>query len=150
MLQIEILGPDLIKQQQQEIMESIDGQPTESKTVIAIQPVSILPNVIELAYYSNTVVLHYLMDSVVITALYATLKSQINNPKAIAENNIIIPQNVLIENAVTVCDILKYEFIFCKPCQSLEEVISHAIDNILMTGIIFRIEVKIYKVFHNC
>lgn len=53
-------------QQRQEITESVDGdQSYKSNVVIAIHPVSILPNVIELSYYSNTMLLYYVMDSIV-------------------------------------------------------------------------------------
>lgn len=53
-------------QQRQEITEAVDGdQSYKSNVVIAIRPVSILPNVIELQYYSNTVLLYYVMDSII-------------------------------------------------------------------------------------
>lgn len=72
--------------------------------------------------------------------MYADLKSQINDPKAIAENNIIIFQDNLVERAFEVCDILKYEFIFCKPCQELEHVIVDVIRNLCSSGIITLVE----------
>lgn len=60
------MGPGLVMQQRQEITESLDGdQSYKSNVVTAIRPVSILPNVIELSYYSNTMLLYYIMDSVV-------------------------------------------------------------------------------------
>jgi len=53
-------------QQRQEITEAIEGnQSYKSNVIIAIRPVSILPNVIELSYYSNTMLLYYIMDSIV-------------------------------------------------------------------------------------
>lgn len=133
---LDILGPGLVKQQRQEITEAVEGQPLKSNVVIAIRPVSILPNVIELSYYSNTMVLHYIMDSVIVTALYAELRSQINDPMAIAEDDITVSRDNLVERALKLCDIFKYEFIFCKPCQELEQVILEAIENLSHTDII--------------
>lgn len=74
------------------------------------------------------------------TALYADLKSQMNDPRAIAENDIKIYQDNLVERAIEVCDILKYEFIFCRPCQELEHVIVDVIRGLCSSGIISLIE----------
>ena len=64
------------------------------------------------------------------------MKSEINDPKAIAENDIYFFQDKVVEKALEVCDILKYEFIFCKPCQDLENVIIDTLGNLNSTGII--------------
>ncbi|XP_014471342.1 PREDICTED: glycerol-3-phosphate acyltransferase 1, mitochondrial isoform X2 [Dinoponera quadriceps] len=130
---LDILGPDLVTRQRQEITD-VDGQSVES--IIAIRPMLTLPNVIELSYYSNTMLVHYVMDSIIITALYAELQSEINDPVAIAENNITIYQHSLIERALKLCDILRYEFIFCRPCQELRDVVVETIQNLSYTGII--------------
>jgi len=61
-----------VTQQRQEITEAVEGdQSYKSNVVIAIRPVSILPNVIELSYYSNTMLLYYVMDSIVGKIKYA-------------------------------------------------------------------------------
>lgn len=174
------MGPGLVKQQRQEVTEAVNHQIIKSAFRTAIQPISILPNVIELSYYGNTMVLHYILESIVgknfeifffslskwkifyfdiiliiycyiwkkylniilisVTALYADLKSKINDPRAIAENNIIIFQDNLVERALEVCDILKYEFIFCRPCQELEHVLVDVIRSLCTSGIISLIE----------
>ncbi|KAK9294563.1 hypothetical protein QLX08_010868 [Tetragonisca angustula] len=127
---LDILGPGLIKLQNQKITESADGQPLQSNFVTVISPISSLPNVIELSYYSNTVVTCFAIDSIVVTALYAELQSKINDPVAIAQNNITVSQDLLIKKSLKLCDIFKYEFIFCKPCQDLECVIVDTIVNL--------------------
>ncbi|XP_031842920.1 glycerol-3-phosphate acyltransferase mino isoform X2 [Nomia melanderi] len=133
---MEILGPGLIQQQRQEITEAIDGQPFKSDFITAIRPVSILPNVIELSYYSNALLTCYVMDSIVVTALYAELQSQINDPVATAQNNITVSKDPLIQRSLKLCDILKYEFIFCKPCQELERAVIDAVENLAHMDII--------------
>ncbi|XP_011140839.1 glycerol-3-phosphate acyltransferase 1, mitochondrial isoform X2 [Harpegnathos saltator] len=123
---LDILGPDLVTQQQQEITD-VDG---ESVIVTTIRPVSILPNIIELSYYSNAMLAHYIKESIIITALYAELQSQINDPVAIAENNITLYQDNLVNQALKLCDILRYEFIFCKPCKILIDVVIKTIEDL--------------------
>ncbi|KAK1125192.1 hypothetical protein K0M31_006532 [Melipona bicolor] len=127
---LDILGPRLIKLQNQKITESADGQPIQSNFVTVIRPVSSLPNVIELSYYSNTVVTCFAIDSIVVTALYAELQSKMNDPVAIAQKDIIVSQDFLVKKSLKLCDILKYEFIFCKPCEDLERVIVDTIVNL--------------------
>lgn len=79
-----------------------------------------------------------------VTALYAELQSQINDPVAIAENNITVLQNSLLERALKLCDILRYEFIFCRPCQELRDVVLETIQNISHKGIISQKEVHLF------
>lgn len=78
------------------------------------------------------------------TALYAELRSQINDPVAIAENNITVYQHNLLERALKLCDILRYEFIFCRPCQELKDIILETIQNLSHTGIIDQKEVRLF------
>ncbi|XP_058793688.1 glycerol-3-phosphate acyltransferase 1, mitochondrial isoform X2 [Phymastichus coffea] len=137
---LDILGPGLVKQQRQEITDAVDGYLVKSQMITAIRPVSILPNVIELSYYSNTLLVHYIMDSVVVTALYAALKSQTEDPKVSENHDLTISHSTLVENALAICDILKYEFIFCRPCQELDQIVAQAIENLGTFGIIYRNE----------
>ncbi|XP_012280948.1 glycerol-3-phosphate acyltransferase 1, mitochondrial isoform X2 [Orussus abietinus] len=132
---IDILGPDLIKENQKKIMAE-DSNSVKSNFVTLIQPELSLPNVIELSYYSNTVMLHYIMESVIVTALHSIVRFQLNNPKIIAENNVTFFHDNLVEKALKICDILKYEFIFCKPCLHLEQAITEGIDKLMTEDVI--------------
>lgn len=70
-------------QQRQEITEVIEGdQSYKSNVIIAIRPISILPNVIELSYYSNSMLLYYIMDSIV-GKTYEETDEQLNPLSAI-------------------------------------------------------------------
>ena len=77
-----------------------------------------------------------MLNIFLVTGLYAALKSKINDPVAIARNDIIFFQDTVVEKALEVCDILKYEFIFCKPCQNLEHVIIDTLGSLNSSGII--------------
>lgn len=86
-----------------------------------IKPISILPNVIELTYYSNTVTTYYALESIVAIAL-----------NSLETKQGCILQRDLIDATLDLCNILQYEFIFCKPCQSLEVTIIDCIDNLIL------------------
>ncbi|XP_014222103.1 glycerol-3-phosphate acyltransferase 1, mitochondrial isoform X2 [Trichogramma pretiosum] len=133
---LDILGPGLVKMERQEVTDTVNGRLVKKQAVVQVRPIAILPNVIETAYYGNTLLVHYCMDSVVITALYAALRTQINSPQAIAANNLVVTHEELMENALAICDILKHEFIFCRPCQTLEDCINQAVDRVKAEGII--------------
>ncbi|KAJ8920132.1 hypothetical protein NQ315_011789 [Exocentrus adspersus] len=109
----EMLGPALLRKER-------------TATDEVIKPIAILPNVIELSYYSNTLVTHYALESIVAIAIEALDKS----------SGSVIYQD-LVENVVDLCDVLQYEFLFCKPCQSLEQVVSGCIDDLVIRKQIF-------------
>ncbi|XP_025834575.1 probable glycerol-3-phosphate acyltransferase, mitochondrial, partial [Agrilus planipennis] len=106
---IELLGPAVIKK------DKVNNEEI-------IKPVSMLPNVIELAYYSNVVLPYYALQSVV----------------ALALNNCCNPQfayifeNDLVESSMDLCEILQFEFIFHKPCQSLDVCILDCVDDFIV------------------
>ncbi|KAF7993444.1 hypothetical protein HCN44_010039 [Aphidius gifuensis] len=137
---LKILGPGLVQQKRQKVTNTLGNQVVKTQFITTIEPISILPNIIELAYYSNTMTMHYVMDSIVISALYGALKLQINDPKLRAENDITVYQNTLIDKSLKLCDILKYEFIYSRPCQDVEQIIIETIQNLVYCGIISQIE----------
>lgn len=111
--QIDLLGPALVRK------EKINNEDI-------IKPVSMLPNVIELSYYSNTLVAHYALDSLVAVAL-----------SAVDTNSGYVQQEKLVQSCFDLSNILYYEFMFCKPCQDLEEKILDCVDNLIIKQQIF-------------
>lgn len=93
-----------------------------------IKPVSMLPNVIELAYYSNTLMTYFALEAVIATALYS-----------LDLGSGCVLQQELIDACLDLCHIFQYEFIFCKPCQNLEVNIIDCIDDLCNRKEIFRI-----------
>ncbi|XP_020281615.1 glycerol-3-phosphate acyltransferase 1, mitochondrial isoform X2 [Pseudomyrmex gracilis] len=142
---LDILGSNLVTYQRREGDENktVDSdQFYKSTDAVTVKAVSNLPNVIELSYYSNTLLMHYVMDSVVVTALCAELQSDNNdeNTYPCCDYSKIVNQQKLIERALKLCDILKYEFIFCRPCQMLNDVIQETIQNLTHTGVLTQIQ----------
>jgi glycerol-3-phosphate O-acyltransferase 1/2 len=109
---IELLGAGLVSLKKQH-----DGE-------IFIKPVLSLPNVIETAYYSNTFVPHIALDAVVVTSL------------ATVNEGALMTLNDIIEASMAFCDILRYEFIFLKPCQDFSEQIEKSLDRLEKFGML--------------
>lgn len=102
-----MLGPGLVRKER-----------TNNEEII--KPVSMLPNVIELAYYSNTLMTFFAMDSIIATALYSLNAINVG----------YVGQQELVDTCLDLCDIFQYEFIFCKPCQNLESIIWDCIEDL--------------------
>ncbi|KAJ8935061.1 hypothetical protein NQ314_013034 [Rhamnusium bicolor] len=113
---VEMLGPALVRK------ERINNEEI-------IKPIAILPNVIELTYYSNTLVTHFALESIVAIAIDALDKT----------SGSVIHQDI-VENVLDLCDILQLEFLFCKPCQSLEHTITSCIDELVIRKQIFLVD----------
>ncbi|KAL3268704.1 hypothetical protein HHI36_007806 [Cryptolaemus montrouzieri] len=110
---VDMLGPALVRKERMNKQE-------------IIKPQIDLPNSIELSYYSNTLVPHYAIDSIIALAI-----------NSIDDKSGIIDADHLMEAANELCDILQYEFIFCKPCQSIEQTIRYYLDDLIFRKQIF-------------
>ncbi|XP_074029311.1 glycerol-3-phosphate acyltransferase mino isoform X2 [Leptinotarsa decemlineata] len=99
-----------------------------------IKPIAILPNVIELSYYSNTLVTHYALESVIAITV-----------QLVANHRGEVVHQDLIDNVLELCDILQYEFLFCKPCQSLEQTVTSCVEDLLYRKRIFLFDEDEYE-----
>lgn len=109
-----------------------------------IKPVTMIPNVIELAYYSNSLVPHFALDSIVITAA-SLLKRQAEQrlrEQQQSTEDVSIGQRELFSTCLEFCDLLMYEFILSKPCQSLAELLEKCFDNLRHMGLLLKPEVE--------
>ncbi|KAK9747487.1 Acyltransferase [Popillia japonica] len=113
---VELLGPAVIRK------ERINGEEI-------IKPVAVLPNIIELTYYSNTLTTVYALQSIIATAVFS-LDTSLG----------FINQDDLLETALDLCNIFQYEFIFIKPCQNLEATIIDCIDDLIIRKEIFTVK----------
>ncbi|CAG2165628.1 unnamed protein product [Oppiella nova] len=93
------------------------GAITENNNVkiVFLKPAVKLPLVLELQYYSNSCISIFLLDSVVVNALFALIDTQLESLTASGDNlesNITIDYNELIDKSVELCEILHNDFIF--------------------------------------
>ncbi|XP_067010408.2 glycerol-3-phosphate acyltransferase 1, mitochondrial isoform X2 [Anabrus simplex] len=131
---VELLGPGLVKRERR--LQHVDGE-SEPEPVVYITPVTMLPNVIELSYYSNAVTPFYILDAVLVTALYSLLPFDLYNPGGDADSaDRSISHAKIIRAACELCDILQFEYIFTRPCQHLEYALQDKIENLKVKDIL--------------
>lgn len=115
----ELLGPGLV------IKETRNGQPF-------IKPVTMVPNVIELAYYSNSLIPHFALNSIVVTSaalLHRNAEKRLRE-KQQSTDNVSVNRDELQTTCLEFCDLMKYEFILSKPCQILDQVLNDCFDEL--------------------
>lgn len=122
---IELLGPELIE------------QTTASDGEVFIKPILKVPNVIESAYYSNTFTPIVCLDSAVVTAIASIIKIT-NTTTNIDMESKKVTMNDVVMTAMHYCDILKYEFIFHKPCQEFSEQIEKSVSRLCNEKVLTR------------
>lgn len=124
---ISLLGPGLVKRVRPDGGSEFDE---------VITPVTILPNVIELSYYGNALLPHYAMRSVIATSAFAMMKFKKGELLA----DVRLNENDLLEHSLKLCEVLQFEFVFCKPCENLETVISRTLDDMKTWGMFSSLE----------
>uniref|UniRef100_A0A1L8DYV3 Putative dihydroxyactetone-phosphate acyltransferase dhapat n=1 Tax=Nyssomyia neivai TaxID=330878 RepID=A0A1L8DYV3_9DIPT len=102
---LELLGEHLIER------GTINGE-------LFVKPVNTVPAMLELAYYANTLMPFYVLESIVTTALYALMPQN----GTISEKVTLLEEDIL-DLCHSFCDILRYEFILNKPCQDLDALL---------------------------
>lgn len=113
-------------------------------TQLFIKPVTMVPNVIELAYYSNSLIPHFAMDSIVITcaALLRREAEQRLQEQQQPTDDVSIGRQQLFRACLEFCDVLMYEFIMSKPCQSLETLLQDCFDKLCIRELLAQPEVE--------
>lgn len=115
----ELLGPGLV------LKETRNGQ-------LFIKPVTLVPNVIELAYYSNSLIPHFALESIVITTavlLHRSAEKRLRDQQQ-STDDASVGRRQLHRTCLEFCDLMKYEFILSKPCQSLDTLLDDCIDKL--------------------
>jgi glycerol-3-phosphate O-acyltransferase 1/2 len=111
---IDLLGEELVRTKYQ------NGD-------VFVEPVLSTRSVIETAYYSNTFTPYFALDAVVVTSI-ATVNE--GAPMALVD---------ITDTAMLFCDILRYEFIFHKPCQDFSEHIEKSVTRLCKANVLTRI-----------
>ncbi|KAK3928172.1 Glycerol-3-phosphate acyltransferase 1, mitochondrial [Frankliniella fusca] len=121
----ELLGSNLVKKEKQ----VVNGQ---EKTIV--KPITTLPNVIELAYYSNGLLSHFAIESALATAIVSLIECDPTIPPHVEQRK--LTHQEIVERTKEVCDVLQLEFIFAKACQNLDSLISDAIHGMIENDIL--------------
>ncbi|KAJ8865776.1 hypothetical protein PR048_033298 [Dryococelus australis] len=79
---------------------------------------------------------HYVIDSILVMALYPTLLEKLGGIAETGEKSVTVAHDPLLAFCHELFDILQFEFIFCKPCQDLSTLVVEAIDNLKVKEIL--------------
>ncbi|XP_058118845.1 glycerol-3-phosphate acyltransferase 1, mitochondrial isoform X2 [Anopheles coustani] len=122
----DLLGPGLVAK------EVRNGQ-------TFIKPVLLIPNVIELSYYSNCLIPHFAIESIVVTAaclLKREMERKASTDRHDYADEVTVSRRSLLQMCMEFADLLVYEFILCKPCQKLETVLESALHDLCLREIL--------------
>ncbi|XP_025420719.1 glycerol-3-phosphate acyltransferase 1, mitochondrial-like isoform X2 [Sipha flava] len=89
-----------------------------------VKPILNLSSLIELSYYANSLLSHYLHQSIVALALSKLVCPEFWN-KSMIETK--ISRNDLMECVQFLTDLLQFDFIFIKPCDNLDSIVDSVI-----------------------
>lgn len=123
-----LLGPDLIK------VNDENGQ-------ILIKATTEIPFVSELSYYSNILSPIFAVDSLVLTTINYLAKK--HAPYGKIQDDLEVPEYEIQKACVELFEILRYEFIFHKPCAPLENVINESVTHLCNSGLLFKIAIEL-------
>ncbi|XP_035780299.1 glycerol-3-phosphate acyltransferase 1, mitochondrial-like isoform X2 [Anopheles albimanus] len=120
---VDLLGPGLVTKEQR------NGQ-------TFIKPVTMIPNVIELSYYSNCLLPHFALESIIITCACFLRREVERNKEGDMVEDVTIGHNALLRLCIEFAELLMYEFILCKPCQKLETVLENSLEELCIRNIL--------------
>ncbi|XP_055616863.1 glycerol-3-phosphate acyltransferase 1, mitochondrial isoform X2 [Toxorhynchites rutilus septentrionalis] len=128
---VDILGPGLVTIEKRGVQQFV-------------KPITIVPNVIELSYYSNSLAPHFALDSVLITC--AVLMKREAEQKLLEQKlpteEVSVGRQHLFDTSMDLCDLLMYEFILSKPCQKLETLLQDSFDQLCMRDLLAQQEIE--------
>ncbi|GFU35948.1 glycerol-3-phosphate acyltransferase 1, mitochondrial [Nephila pilipes] len=106
----------------------MDWYSNNNKKTVYYKPSVNLPDVLELQYYANSVLPVFLLESIIINAVYSLNPEESNKNED--ERDYVLRKDIL-KHSLELCSILQYEFIFSPPGTSICTVLNATIDDLL-------------------
>ncbi|KAK3096107.1 hypothetical protein FSP39_023318 [Pinctada imbricata] len=121
-----LLGPNLVTVK--------TNQETGCKTV---EPKLELPDLFELSYYSNSVISVFLLESVLACSVIYNCDVSLGSPdEGYGQEACSASRDDILQTAMDICHLLRYEFTFIPPCQKLEDTVSDHFDEMVTMEIL--------------
>ncbi|XP_015367748.1 PREDICTED: glycerol-3-phosphate acyltransferase 1, mitochondrial-like isoform X2 [Diuraphis noxia] len=108
---LDLLGPKLV------VYEN-----TDSGRIV--KPILDVPVLIELSYYANNLISHFMHQSLVALTICKLVSLDIWN-SGITETK--ISRNDLVEDVLFLINLLQFDFVFIKPCDNLDNIVDKVI-----------------------
>ncbi|XP_076036187.1 glycerol-3-phosphate acyltransferase mino isoform X2 [Oratosquilla oratoria] len=129
-----LLGAGLIRTE-------VSDSRTNDDELTFIKPITLLPNVIELCYYSNALAPVFALDAIVATALVSLVDCDLWSYSDCPIDTVVSRED-LVARSLSLAHILENEFILAPPCASLKMRIHDVVDRFAIMGLIADIGVQ--------
>ncbi|XP_046850893.1 glycerol-3-phosphate acyltransferase 1, mitochondrial-like isoform X3 [Xenia sp. Carnegie-2017] len=101
-----------------------------------IQPILTLPSLLELSFYARQVFSVFIFEAIVACSIAALLTGQNLTLSELICQPTTLSRRELLNASLDLCDLLQKEFIYTRPCVSLESLLIEAIDMFIAADIL--------------
>lgn len=127
---VRLLGPGLVR------TELPGGnKSSSSKPDYFVEPVTLLPNIIELNYYASALAPLFAADSIMVTSLLSVIDCDLWSYKDCSPD-CLVNRKQLMNQAGRLATLLENEFLLAPPCAKVEDRLSQAFDNMVDMGLL--------------
>ncbi|CAL1285137.1 unnamed protein product [Larinioides sclopetarius] len=112
----------------------MDWYSNNNKKTVYYKPSVNLPDVLELQYYANSVVPVFLLESIIVNAIYSLLPEE--SRKNTDDGDYVLRKDIL-KYSLELSSILQYEFIFSPPGTGICTVLNATIDDLLDNSLLY-------------
>lgn len=128
---VRLLGPGLVR------IEDVSGSSRTScdKPDYFIQPITLLPNIIEFNYYASALAPLFAADAIMVTTLLSMTDCDLWSYKDCSPD-CLVDKKKLMQRAQRLATLLGQEFLLAPPCAQSEDRLSQALDNLVDMGLL--------------
>lgn len=128
---VQLLGPGLVR------TEDFSGSNSSAcdKSDYFIEPVTLLPNIIEFNYYASALGPLFAADAIVVTTLLSMTDCDLWSYKDCSPD-CLVDKKKLMQRAGRLASVLQHEYLLSPPCAKQEDRLSQALDNLVDMGLL--------------
>ncbi|KAK8391107.1 hypothetical protein O3P69_017038 [Scylla paramamosain] len=128
---VQLLGPGLVR------TEDFSGSNSSAcdKPDYFIEPVTLLPNIIEFNYYASALGPLFAADAIVVTTLLSMTDCDLWTYKDCSPD-CLVDKKKLLQRAGRLASVLQHEYLLAPPCAKQEDRLSQALDNLVDMGLL--------------
>ncbi|XP_042205501.1 glycerol-3-phosphate acyltransferase 1, mitochondrial-like isoform X2 [Homarus americanus] len=128
---VKLLGAGLVRIEQTQGSDKASSEEAD----FLIEPITLLPNVIELNYYASALLPVFAVDAIVATSLLPLIDCDLWSYKDCSPN-CLIDREKLIKRALGLSGMLQHEFLLAPPCASLDAKLHQSVDSLVDMGLL--------------
>ncbi|XP_037091132.1 glycerol-3-phosphate acyltransferase 1, mitochondrial-like [Pollicipes pollicipes] len=140
---IGLLGPGLVTHERMQMGgAAAEGRPPLEVTFV--RPVTILPNVLELAYYANMAVHSLCLDAVLVSGLLSLLSVDLAAAVDLGPSpDLEVGRHQVLAAACDLADLLRDELLLTPPCSRLDDALVEPLSRLTSAEVLVAVEPKL-------